>query len=47
MAAELLLDEMLDLREKLLSAQAHRPAGAKTYTSAEVSLRLRGNIHAV
>ena len=34
-------EEMLDLREKLLSAEANRLAGAKTYTIAEVSERLR------
>ena len=41
-------EEMLDLREKLLSAEANRLSGAKTYTAAEVSERLRelidGNI---
>jgi prevent-host-death family protein len=41
-------EEMLDLREKLLSAEANRLGGAKTYTAAEVSERLRdlidGNI---
>ena len=35
-------EEMLDLREKLLSAEANRLSGAKTYTVAEVSERLRG-----
>ena len=35
-------EEMLDLREKLLSAEANRLSGAKTYTIAEVSERLRG-----
>lgn len=34
-------EEMLDLREKLLSAEANRLSGAKTYTTAEVSERLR------
>jgi len=34
-------EEMLDLREKLLSAEANRLSGAKTYTIAEVSERLR------
>ena len=37
-------EEMLDLREKLLSAEANRLAGAKTYTTLEVSERLRGLI---
>ena len=35
-------EEMLDLREKLLSAEASRLSGAKTYTRAEVSERLLG-----
>jgi len=34
-------EEMLDLREKLLSAEANRLSGAKTYTIVEVSERLR------
>ena len=34
-------EEMLDLREKLLSAETNRLSGAKTYTLAEVSERLR------
>jgi len=34
-------EEMLDLREKLLSAEASRLAGAKTYSVSEVSERLR------
>jgi len=34
-------EEMLDLREKLLSAEANRLSGAKTYTLTEVSERLR------
>ena len=34
-------EEMLDLREKLLSAEANRISGAKTCTIAEVSERLR------
>jgi prevent-host-death family protein len=38
-------EEMLDLREKLLSAEANRLSGAKTYTIAEVSERLRGLIN--
>ena len=37
-------EEMLDLREKLLSAEANRLSGAKTYTIAEVSERLQGLI---
>ena len=37
-------EEMLDLREKLLSAEANRLSGSKTYTIAEVSERLRGLI---
>jgi len=37
-------EEMLDLREKLLAAEANRLAGAKTYTVEEVSARLRGLI---
>jgi len=37
-------EEILDLREKLLSAEANRLSGAKTYTIAEVSDRLRGLI---
>lgn len=37
-------EEMLDLREKLLTAEANRLAGAKTYTVSEVSERLRGLI---
>lgn len=35
-------EEMLDLREKLLFAEANRLSGAKTYTISEVSERLRG-----
>jgi prevent-host-death family protein len=38
-------EEMLDLREKLLSAEANRLSGAKTYTIDEVSERLRGLIN--
>ena len=34
-------EEMLDLREKLLSAEANRLSGAKTYSIAEVSNRLQ------
>ena len=37
-------EEMLDLREKLLAAEANRLTGAKTYTVEEVSARLRGLI---
>ena len=37
-------EEMLDLRERLLSAEANRLSGAKTYTIAEVSEKLRGLI---
>jgi len=37
-------EEMLDLREKLLSAEANRLSGVRTYTIAEVSERLRGLI---
>ena len=37
-------EEMLDLREKLLFAEANRLSGAKTYTVAEVNERLRGLI---
>ncbi|MDR1764965.1 MAG: type II toxin-antitoxin system Phd/YefM family antitoxin [Lachnospiraceae bacterium] len=41
-----LREEMLDLREKLLSAEANRLAGAKTYSLDEVSERLKEAIHA-
>ena len=34
-------EEMLDLREKLLSAEQARLAGAKTYSTDEVSERLK------
>ena len=34
-------EEMLDLREKLLSAEANRLSGGKTYTIEEVSKRLQ------
>ena len=37
-------EEILDLREKLLLAEANRLSGAKTYSIAEVSERLRGLI---
>lgn len=33
-------EEMLDLREKLLEAEAHRLSGAKTYSLDEVNSRL-------
>lgn len=39
------ISEMLDLREKLLAAEANRLAGARTYTIAETSERLRGLIY--
>jgi len=39
-----LREELLDLREKLLLAEASRLSGAKTYTISEVSERLRGLI---
>ena len=38
-------EEMLDLREKLLAAEANRLSGAKTYSTAQVSERLRGLLH--
>jgi len=38
-------EEMLDLREKLLSAEANRLSGSKTYTTAQVSERLRDLIN--
>ena len=34
-------EEMLNLREKLLAAEANRLSGAKTYTITEVSEKLR------
>jgi len=37
-----LREELLDLREKLLSAEANRLSGVKTYSVNEVSERLRG-----
>ena len=40
----MLREEMLDLREKLLSAEANRLSGAVTYSAAQVSERLRGLI---
>ncbi|MCM1329078.1 MAG: type II toxin-antitoxin system Phd/YefM family antitoxin [Ruminococcus sp.] len=33
-------EEMLDLREKLLEAEAHRLSGARTYSIEEVNSRL-------
>jgi len=39
-----LREELLDLREKLLASEANRLSGAKTYTIAEVSERLKGLI---
>ena len=39
-------EEILDLREKLLSAEANRLAGAETYSTAEVSQKLRKQIDA-
>ena len=36
--------EKLDLRKKLLSAEANRLSGVKTYTITEVSEKLRGLI---
>jgi PHD/YefM family antitoxin component YafN of YafNO toxin-antitoxin module len=38
-------EEMLDLREKLLSAESNRLSGAKTYSPAQVSERLQGLIN--
>ena len=35
-------EEMLDLREKLLEAEAARLSGCKTYSIEEVSKRLKG-----
>ncbi|HHX62259.1 MAG TPA: type II toxin-antitoxin system Phd/YefM family antitoxin [Epulopiscium sp.] len=37
-------EEMLDLREKLLEAEAQRLAGCETYSIDEVSKRLKGLI---
>ena len=42
--AYMLREEMLDLREKLLSAETNRLLGGKTYSPAEVSGKLRGLI---
>jgi PHD/YefM family antitoxin component YafN of YafNO toxin-antitoxin module len=44
--AYLFREEMLDLREKLLAAEANRLNGARTYSTAEVSERLRELIDA-
>jgi PHD/YefM family antitoxin component YafN of YafNO toxin-antitoxin module len=38
-------EAMLDLREKLLEAEAQYLGGAKTYTVAQASERLLGRIH--
>lgn len=38
-------EEMLDLREKLLEAEAQRLSGAKTYSLDEVSKQLNGKIN--
>lgn len=38
-------EEMLDLREKLLEAEAQKLSGTKTYSIDEVSSRIRGLIH--
>ncbi|MCL2840634.1 MAG: type II toxin-antitoxin system Phd/YefM family antitoxin [Defluviitaleaceae bacterium] len=38
-------EEMLDLREKLLVAEANRLSGAKTYTIGEASERLNRVLH--
>jgi PHD/YefM family antitoxin component YafN of YafNO toxin-antitoxin module len=38
-------EEMLDLREKLLEAEAAKISGVKTYTIEEVSKRLKELIH--
>jgi hypothetical protein len=37
--------KMLDLREKLLTSEAKRISGEKTYSINEVSERLKGLIH--
>ncbi|OQB12481.1 MAG: hypothetical protein BWY15_02206 [Firmicutes bacterium ADurb.Bin193] len=39
-------EELLDLREKLLAAEANRISGAKTYSIDEVSARMQEVIHA-
>ena len=38
-------EEMVDLREKLLAAEANRLTGSKTYTINEISERLRSLIY--
>ncbi len=38
-------EEMLDIREKLLEAEAQRLAGAKAYTVDDVSERIKGIIN--
>lgn len=38
-------EELLDLREKLLDAEMQRISGARTYTTKEVSERLKGLIN--
>jgi len=38
-------EEMLDLREKLLSAEANRLSGAKTYTASQVKEKIKGIIN--
>ena len=38
-------EEMLDLREKLLSAEANRLSGAKTYTASQVKERVKDMIN--
>ena len=43
--AYMLREEMLDIREKLLSAEANRLMGAMTYSPAEVSGKLQELIH--
>ena len=40
-------EEMLDLREKLLEAEAQRIAGAKTYTLDEADLKLEELINEI
>ncbi|MEW5785064.1 MAG: type II toxin-antitoxin system Phd/YefM family antitoxin [Bacillota bacterium] len=40
-------EEMLDLREKLLEAEAAKISGANTYTIEEVSERIKGLINEV
>ena len=38
-------EEMLDLREKLLSAEANRLSGSKTYTASQVKEKIKGIIN--